>query len=397
MPSRSRARAEDLADVLHRRRHRRQLLERGAGRRGDDPGERRLPAPRRPVEDRRSGRGPRRSRAAAPIPRRARAPGRRTRRASAAAAAARAAPARRPGGRLRRRRGRPRAEVCSAAWRTTTLRGEVADLLRPADPCRHDESARQRDAPRPSCCAATSRRTASPASCTPACPSARTSSRGSAAAATGRRSCCSRHTDIVLADPAEWAVPPWSGELRDGEVWGRGALDMKGQVAASAVAIASLAREGFEPAGDLDLRRRPPTRRSATASGSRGSARSTPTRFAATTRSTRAAATGSSSAAASSTSASTAEKMSAPFLPPRARPLRPRVDAGDRRQRARQGGAADRAARRVPARAAGSQPEVEAFLRAVLGDVPPAGAALERGARRATRSRRGAASSRCSR
>jgi acetylornithine deacetylase/succinyl-diaminopimelate desuccinylase-like protein len=59
------------------------------------------------------------------------------------------------------------------------------------------------------------------------------------------------HTDTVLADPSEWAVDPWSGELRDGEVWGRGALDMKGQVAASAVAIASLAREGFRPAGDL--------------------------------------------------------------------------------------------------------------------------------------------------
>ena len=59
------------------------------------------------------------------------------------------------------------------------------------------------------------------------------------------------HTDTVLADPAEWRVDPWSGELRDGEVWGRGALDMKGEVAASAVAIASLAREGFEPAGDL--------------------------------------------------------------------------------------------------------------------------------------------------
>jgi acetylornithine deacetylase/succinyl-diaminopimelate desuccinylase-like protein len=59
------------------------------------------------------------------------------------------------------------------------------------------------------------------------------------------------HTDTVLADPAEWSVDPWSGELRDGYVWGRGALDMKGQVAASAVAIASLAREGFEPAGDL--------------------------------------------------------------------------------------------------------------------------------------------------
>jgi acetylornithine deacetylase/succinyl-diaminopimelate desuccinylase-like protein len=59
------------------------------------------------------------------------------------------------------------------------------------------------------------------------------------------------HTDVVLADPAEWSVPPFSGELRDGEVWGRGALDMKGQVAASAVAIASLAREGFRPSGDL--------------------------------------------------------------------------------------------------------------------------------------------------
>src|SRR5213082_1237755 len=59
------------------------------------------------------------------------------------------------------------------------------------------------------------------------------------------------HTDTVLADASEWKVDPWSGALLDGEVWGRGALDMKGQVAASAVAIASLAREGFEPAGDL--------------------------------------------------------------------------------------------------------------------------------------------------
>jgi acetylornithine deacetylase/succinyl-diaminopimelate desuccinylase-like protein len=59
------------------------------------------------------------------------------------------------------------------------------------------------------------------------------------------------HTDTVVADPAEWEVDPWSGELRDGEVWGRGALDMKGEVAASAVAIASLARDGFAPAGDL--------------------------------------------------------------------------------------------------------------------------------------------------
>lgn len=59
------------------------------------------------------------------------------------------------------------------------------------------------------------------------------------------------HTDTVLADPREWDRDPWSGDLADGEVWGRGALDMKDQVAANAVAFASLAREGFEPAGDL--------------------------------------------------------------------------------------------------------------------------------------------------
>ena len=59
------------------------------------------------------------------------------------------------------------------------------------------------------------------------------------------------HTDTVLADAAEWQVDPWSGERRGDEVWGRGALDMKGQCAAGAVAIASLAREGFEPNGDV--------------------------------------------------------------------------------------------------------------------------------------------------
>jgi acetylornithine deacetylase/succinyl-diaminopimelate desuccinylase-like protein len=59
------------------------------------------------------------------------------------------------------------------------------------------------------------------------------------------------HTDVVLADPTEWSVPPFSGEVRGDEVWGRGAIDMKSQVAANAVALASLAREGFRPAGDL--------------------------------------------------------------------------------------------------------------------------------------------------
>jgi acetylornithine deacetylase/succinyl-diaminopimelate desuccinylase-like protein len=61
------------------------------------------------------------------------------------------------------------------------------------------------------------------------------------------------HTDTVLADPAEWSRDPWSGDLVGGEVWGRGALDMKGNVAAAAVAFASLAREGARLPGDLLL------------------------------------------------------------------------------------------------------------------------------------------------
>lgn len=59
------------------------------------------------------------------------------------------------------------------------------------------------------------------------------------------------HTDVVLADASEWSVPPFSGAVQDGQVWGRGALDMKSQVAANAVAIASLARDGFRPKGEL--------------------------------------------------------------------------------------------------------------------------------------------------
>jgi acetylornithine deacetylase/succinyl-diaminopimelate desuccinylase-like protein len=59
------------------------------------------------------------------------------------------------------------------------------------------------------------------------------------------------HTDTVLADPREWSVSPWSGELRDDQVWGRGALDMKGHCAAAAVAVATLARERFRPSGDV--------------------------------------------------------------------------------------------------------------------------------------------------
>ena len=61
------------------------------------------------------------------------------------------------------------------------------------------------------------------------------------------------HVDTVLADPTEWQHEPWSGDVADGFVWGRGALDMKSQVAAEAVAAASLARSGWRPRGCLKL------------------------------------------------------------------------------------------------------------------------------------------------
>jgi acetylornithine deacetylase/succinyl-diaminopimelate desuccinylase-like protein len=64
--------------------------------------------------------------------------------------------------------------------------------------------------------------------------------------------CYLGHVDTVLADAEEWTHGPWSGDVHDGFIWGRGALDMKSQVAAEIAAAASLAREGWRPArGDL--------------------------------------------------------------------------------------------------------------------------------------------------
>ncbi len=62
------------------------------------------------------------------------------------------------------------------------------------------------------------------------------------------------HVDTVLAHPSEWRHDPWSGDVDEGFLWGRGALDMKSQVAAEAVAGATLARGGWRPAsGTLKL------------------------------------------------------------------------------------------------------------------------------------------------
>ena len=55
------------------------------------------------------------------------------------------------------------------------------------------------------------------------------------------------HVDTVLADAEDWSRDPWDGGVHDGHVWGRGALDMKNQLAAEAVAAARLARSGWRP------------------------------------------------------------------------------------------------------------------------------------------------------
>jgi acetylornithine deacetylase/succinyl-diaminopimelate desuccinylase-like protein len=60
--------------------------------------------------------------------------------------------------------------------------------------------------------------------------------------------CLLSHVDTVLATPDEWTHDPWSADLADGYVWGRGALDMKSQTAAEVVAACSLARDGWRPA-----------------------------------------------------------------------------------------------------------------------------------------------------
>jgi acetylornithine deacetylase/succinyl-diaminopimelate desuccinylase-like protein len=62
------------------------------------------------------------------------------------------------------------------------------------------------------------------------------------------------HMDTVLASPEDWTHDPWSGEVHDGYLWGRGAIDMKSQTAAEAVAGAHLARSGWRPGrGELRL------------------------------------------------------------------------------------------------------------------------------------------------
>src|SRR4051794_17913964 len=61
------------------------------------------------------------------------------------------------------------------------------------------------------------------------------------------------HLDVVQARRQDWSVEPFAAVEREGAIWGRGAVDMKSQVAATAGALATLARQGFKPNGDVML------------------------------------------------------------------------------------------------------------------------------------------------
>ncbi len=59
------------------------------------------------------------------------------------------------------------------------------------------------------------------------------------------------HTDVVPATAEDWSHDPFGGELIDGTVWGRGAVDMLNLTATMATGIRHLALSGFRPRGDL--------------------------------------------------------------------------------------------------------------------------------------------------
>jgi len=61
------------------------------------------------------------------------------------------------------------------------------------------------------------------------------------------------HLDVVAADPKEWSVEPFSGLIKDGFVWGRGALDMKSITAIEVMVMKLLKRNDIQPKGDVIL------------------------------------------------------------------------------------------------------------------------------------------------
>ena len=61
------------------------------------------------------------------------------------------------------------------------------------------------------------------------------------------------HIDVVPANAADWSVDPFSGEIRDGMIWGRGAVDMKNMDAMILATVRDWARTGYKPKRDIVL------------------------------------------------------------------------------------------------------------------------------------------------
>ena len=61
------------------------------------------------------------------------------------------------------------------------------------------------------------------------------------------------HLDVVPADPADWTFDPFAAEVRDGMVWGRGAVDMKDMDAMMLAVVRRMLREGRKPRRDVVL------------------------------------------------------------------------------------------------------------------------------------------------
>jgi acetylornithine deacetylase/succinyl-diaminopimelate desuccinylase-like protein len=168
--------------------------------------------------------------------------------------------------------------------------------------------------------------------------------------ADGPTLCLLSHMDTVLATPSEWSHDPWSGDVADGFVWGRGALDMKNQTAAEVAAALELARSGWRPArgdllvvvrrrrGDRRRRGRPLARRHPPRPGAlrlpaqRGRRRGHPLRRPARLRRLR------------------RREGRLPLPPDHRRDRGPRLDPQDRRQRAPEGRPAAAGHGRAPAR-----------------------------------------------
>ena len=59
------------------------------------------------------------------------------------------------------------------------------------------------------------------------------------------------HADVVPTAHQQWTYPPFEGRIADGNIWGRGALDMKGALAMMLAAITKIHSNGNTPPGDI--------------------------------------------------------------------------------------------------------------------------------------------------